>query len=287
MTTPNPDLQPAIRSRILLRLGYGRESAAAMQAAIDLARAYDSDIDGVFVEDRRVRAASALSCARLVSPFGRRSWAMTESDLPGEVRAVTLTLRRKMEEMAAGAHVTLHFRQEMKQAQEDTPPRFIVLGELPESDEINAGLQAIVSGDASVKGVIVTGPQARMASGPVAALIDAPEAAETLLDAARRVASVSGARVAAVPVTATLSGLSAIGKAVKAFGEREADIFYRDLVTRHQDVLGTLRRLRSGFAVAAYGRGFLADPGILKKFVRLLDTPLLLVKVAESEERDT
>lgn len=264
------------RPRILVRMGYGPASAAAMQAAINLARAYNFDIDGVLVEDRRAAAAGALSCARVISPFGRRSWAMAEGDMTRELRAVAAALRHRMEQMAASAQIGLRFQQETAAPGEPHP--FVVLGEFPENGEGDA-LLTILTSDARVSGIMLTGPRARASSGPVAVIIEDAASAPSLLAAARRLASVSRGSVVAIPVASDWSQVNRIEEAVQPAGDA-VDFFYRDLIEDPMNVLVALRKIGAGFTVGAFGQRFVANEAILRKIVGLIHTPLLLVKVA-------
>ncbi|HKZ96156.1 MAG TPA: hypothetical protein VJ045_04170, partial [Hyphomicrobiaceae bacterium] len=99
------------RGRVVLRLGpTGSMSDIALEAAVRVAQAFQSEIESLFIEDQRLFDLASFPFAREVSLSGRQTRAISAEDIARELRALSAALNRKVAETARRAEVPVRFR---------------------------------------------------------------------------------------------------------------------------------------------------------------------------------
>ncbi len=89
-------------ARVVVEVHSGAPSDAALEAALRLAKALGSTLEGVLVEDAEMLAMDALPCTRVVSLVsGRTAVLEGPGQLAREMRMQLLAARRRMEELAS------------------------------------------------------------------------------------------------------------------------------------------------------------------------------------------
>src|SRR5690349_23094669 len=68
------------QGRVVLQLGSVHPSAIALEAAVRIAQAFQSEIESVFVEDEQLFDCAAYNFVREVSLSGRHSRAVSAAD---------------------------------------------------------------------------------------------------------------------------------------------------------------------------------------------------------------
>ena len=98
------------RGRVVLQLGSAHPSAIALEAAVRIARAFQSEIESVFVEDEQLFDCAAYGFVREVSLTGRVSRAVSAAGMTQDLRLAAQGARRQLEALARLAEVPLRSR---------------------------------------------------------------------------------------------------------------------------------------------------------------------------------
>lgn len=95
--------------RVVVSLGSGAAHPAALEAAVWVARAFESELEALFVEDERLKILAELPFAREVSRLGLGQRPMTPAQVSNEMKALHSALRSRMERLASEAQVIVRF----------------------------------------------------------------------------------------------------------------------------------------------------------------------------------
>ena len=95
------------RGRVVLQFASGRPSPVAIEAAIRIARAFQSEIESLFVEDTQLIELSGFPFAREISFSGRSTRTITSGDIERDIRFAFSEARRRVEAHARRAEVPL------------------------------------------------------------------------------------------------------------------------------------------------------------------------------------
>ncbi|HVH16950.1 MAG TPA: hypothetical protein VNF72_01505, partial [Myxococcota bacterium] len=98
------------RGRDVLQLGSVNPSAAALEAAVRVARAFQSEIESLFVEDAQLFDCAAYTFVREVSLTGRQRRVMSPAGMTRDLRHAAQAARRQLEALARRAEVPLRSR---------------------------------------------------------------------------------------------------------------------------------------------------------------------------------
>ena len=98
------------RGRVVLQLGSVNPSAAALEAAVRVARAFQSEIESLFVEDAQLFDCAAYTFVREVSLTGRQRRVMSPAGMTRDLRHAAQAARRQLEALARRAEVPLRSR---------------------------------------------------------------------------------------------------------------------------------------------------------------------------------
>ena len=184
------------RGRVVLQLGSAHPSAVALEAAVRVARAFQAEIESVFVEDAQLFDCAAYSFVREVSLSGRRSRTVSAVQMGEGLRLAALAARRQIESLARLADVPLRSRvvrdeplRAMAIACAETGPwNVLALGE-PFAGG-NAGLlKQLLIEISGTTGVVMVGPRARRVTGPAVIAVEDMNSLPALLHARRLRAS--------------------------------------------------------------------------------------------------
>ena len=93
------------RGRVVLQLGSAHPSTVALEAAVRVARAFQSEIESVFVEDAQLFDCAAYGFVREVSLTGRQRRVMSTAGMTQDLRLAARAARRQLEVLARRAEV--------------------------------------------------------------------------------------------------------------------------------------------------------------------------------------
>lgn len=293
------------RGRVVLRLtGTHVVNECAIRAAIHIAKAFHSEIESLFVYDRQIFDAAGYSFVREIrgSQYQRRVVEQsvepgtagpgpTGIDVAGIARQIELAARqmqRRVSELALQADVPVHGR-----VVHDTPlgalaaacqmsgPWNVVALAEPFTADSLMRLDALFERVTGMTGVVLVGPRAADARGPVVAVIEETERITSMLRTAERLAQASGSDVVLAVAganRATQTWLKSEVIHTVAGGHRAVIVELGRAGGGTAVYAEALRQLRPGFVIVEHGGLVVPRTGDLKPLGAALSCPLLVVR---------
>jgi hypothetical protein len=276
------------RGRVVLQLGSAHPSRIALEAAVRIARAFQSEIESIFVEDNQLFDCAAYEFVREVSLTGRTSRAVTADAMTRDLRLAAQAARRQLEALARRAEVPLRcrvVRDEPLRAlsiacAESGPWNVVALAEpfAAANGELLRQLMVEISG---TTGLVMVGPRARRVTGPAIVAVEDAERIPALLRAAERLAALDDAPIVLLLIAPDEDNLARLEEQARLVIEAREDVrIAAAAVARGETaaVAEALRRLPAGFLVCQFGGLVVPDAGDLKPLASVLECPLLLVR---------
>jgi hypothetical protein len=277
------------RGRVVLWLGaVGEPQDTAVDAALHLARAFDSEVESIFIEDRQLYDMAALPFAREISLSGRKSRSLSTSRLEGEMQTLASALQRRVIARARAAEVKTAvrvMREEpmaalAKACAENGPWNVVTVG-TPLTRGGPQSLAALFRSVDATTGIVVAGPEARRTTGPVVAIVEDLERAAPMLRAAQRIAAATEGEVQLWLVDHDAGQLAWMDGQMRLLVGPVADVTLRTVdLSVHQphQVAAMLRREGAGFVIAQFGGRMAARDADAALLTEILEGPLFLVR---------
>lgn len=277
------------RGRVVLWLGSSAQTSAyAIDAAMLLAQAFQSEVESLFVEDRQFFDLAEFPFARVIGADGSGWQALPRAELERKMHFAGAALQRKIAEVAQRASVPCQGRvvrddplsAVAKACAENGPWNVVTLAE-PFCAGDEARLGDVFAKVADTTGVVIAGPLARRTRGPVVVLVEQFERLEPMLRAAERLAGVTGGDVKVMLVGDRLDDLSWMeGRARLLFGEASSPQLETVLAAPGDvvPVVEAARRHKGGFLIAQFGGQLVSQQTSLRPLASALECPLLLVR---------
>lgn len=197
------------RGRVVVRLGaFAPSCPAAITAAIHVAKAFRSELEGLFIEDPELYTACAHAVVREVSVSGRKSHLLTAERLGHDADHYAVAVQRQLSTAARAAAVTFSAR-----VVRDTvigalqaactqrgPWNILAFAEPIAGPEQSALLSAAISQVWGKTGTIAVGQRAAWRRGPIVAAIEDIEHLTGMIRAAERLAAVCDDAVWLMPI---------------------------------------------------------------------------------------
>ncbi|WP_072396376.1 hypothetical protein [Hyphomicrobium sp. CS1GBMeth3] len=282
------------RGRVVLWLGGGGEiQEAAVDAALRLAQAFESEVESLFIEDRQLFDIASLPFAREVSLSGRQTRTMSADALARDLKAHASAMQRQVLARARAAEVKALarvVRAEPAQAlaevcAEKGPWNVVAVGTTVRNGtgtgHLGAGLAEVFEAVHATTGVVVAGPKAQRTAGPVIAIVEELDRAVPMMRAAQRIATATGgdARLWLLEQSQTrqewLEGQ--IRLALGATSRLKLEVLDMATHTPHS-VAALLRRAGAGFVITRFGGLLTPSEEHVAPFAEGLDGPLFLVR---------
>lgn len=274
--------------RVVLQLGSVCPSRIALEAAVQIARAFQSEIESIFVEDNQLFECAAYAFVREVSLTGRQSRAVTADAMARDLRFAARAARRQLASLARRAEVPLRSRvvrdeplRALSIACAETGPWNVVALAEPFSPGNGSLLRQLMMEIAGTTGLVMVGPKARRITGPVVVAIEDAQRMPGLLRAAERLAALDGAPIVLLLIAPDEEHLTRMeGHARLVIAAREDVRIEVAAVARGEPaaVAEALRRLPAGFLICQFGGLVVPDEGDLKPLASVLECPLFLVR---------
>ena len=277
------------RGRVVLRLGSsGRLSEIALEAAMRVAQAFQSEIESVFVEDRQLFDLARFPFAREISLSGRRTRALSHGEIEHDMQVQAASLQRKVLAAARRFEVparTRIVRDEPLRAlaitcAESGPWNVVTLAE-PFSERDANELSDLFHAVAGTTGFVLAGPKARHTKGDVVAIVEDAERVPPMLRAAERIAAATGGAPRLLLMDDSAERLQWMeGQVRLALVQRPGfDLEAIDMSRRTiASVAEILRRAGVGFVIARFGGRFVSGNSGLAHLASMLEGPLFLVR---------
>lgn len=197
------------RGRVVVRLGaFVPASAAAIAAAVHVARAFQSELEGLLIEDPDAIAASAHAYVRALTPTGRPRPTGSLAQVEQLAVHFGVAAQRGLATAASKARVKFSARIVRDAAipalqaacAERGPWNIIVFAEPLTSSEQSEALAAAFAKVWGTTAFIVSGPRAVWRNGPIVIALEDVDRLSGMLRAAQRLAAVHGGEVWLMPV---------------------------------------------------------------------------------------
>ena len=277
------------RGRVVVWLpAAGRASAPAIEAAMLLARAFGSEVESLFVEDKQLFDLAQFPFARQLASGGEGWRGIAAPDLERELRFVGAALQRQVADAAKRAAIPCRARTlrddplgaVAKACAENGPWNVVAIAE-PFAATDDKRLREVFANVSDTTGVVVAGPAARTFAGPVVAAVEHFERLNPMLKAAERLARVAGGEVKLMLVGNRPSNLSELeGRARLLLGESGGPALESVLAARGDvnAVAGAVRRHKAGLVLAQYGGLVISGEDTPRSLAAALPCPLLVVR---------
>lgn len=277
------------RGRVVVKLGTsGKPSEAALAAAVRIAQAFQSEIESLFVEDRQLFELAGFPFAREISLSGRTSRALSAADLEREMRALSRALIERVEAVATKAEVPMRWRvvrdepvAALAAACAASGPWNVVALAEPFTSRQARALRDLFDKVLDTTGVVIAGPRARHAAGPVVVAVEDVDRLPGLLRTAERLAQVAASPIRLLLVGEQQEAVAWMESQARLLLGPEPGIAVQQVVVRPGEtavIAEALRRLAGGFVIAAFGGLVVPAEGDLAALMMALECPLFLVR---------
>ncbi len=277
------------RGRVVLHLSAARASPLALQAAVLVARAFQSEIESLFVEDAKLIEIASLPFAREISFTGRQSRQLSPEIVERDLRSAAAAIVRQVRLLAEAAEVPMQttvVRSDPLAALAAAcaargPWNVVALGEpLPPGDcSLLRQLFLTVPG---TTGLVFVGPTAKRASGRIVALVDDIESFESILRTASRLLQAARQERLTLLLLAESDTEAELmdAQARLVIGPDAAVEIIRARVQADSPgmVAELIRRLGAGFLVGRFGGFVVPHEGDIKALAGSLECPLFLIR---------
>jgi hypothetical protein len=276
------------RGRVVIQIRSGHPSAIAMRAAVQIARAFGSDLESLFIEDKQLFDCAAYGFVREVSLTGRESRPLSLDSMMRDLHLAAQGTRRQLEALARAAQVPLRCRvvrdeplRALTMACAEVGPWNVVALAEPFGAGHSATLKQMLAEVSGTTGIVAVGPRAQRLVGPVIAAVEEIAELPDMLRLAERLAAVDGADVVLLLVAASEADLARMeGEARLVVEDREGVRIEPVAVTAGAaaSMAETLRRLRGGMVICEFGGLVVPDEDDLSPLAAALECPLFLVR---------
>jgi hypothetical protein len=274
------------RGRVVVQLGSAPPSPIALEAAVRVARAFQSEIECLFVEDAQLFDCAAYSFVREVSLSGRRRRAMSAAGMTRDLRLAEKGARRQLQALARQADVPLRsrvVRDEPLRAisiacAERGPWNLVALAEPFGNGSLLRQLLAEISG---TTGLLTVGPMAQRVIGPVIVVVEDAQQLPGMLRTAERIAALDSSQIVLLLVAGDEDGLALLEGQARLLAPDRDDLRIESAEVARGEaavIAEGLRRRRGGFVICQFGGLIVPDAGDLRPLAGALECPLLLVR---------
>ena len=276
------------KGRVVVHLSAGNPSTIAIDAAIWLARAFQSEIEGLFVENQQLLEWARYPFAREVSLSGRAQRSLSTEELEREMRSASCDFHREVLARARAQDVTAHrrvVRDEPVSALTAVcascgPWNAVALAE-PFTSPGCPPLKELLDSVRDATGLLVVGPRSARLSGPIVIALEHAELLPAMVNAAQKLAAVVEAEIAVCLVADDDVTLAELDNATRLVISEQPEIrMAGSSLTYGAEAAAAdaLRRLSPGLILARFGGLLMPAEGNLKHLAECLECPLLLLR---------
>lgn len=276
------------RGRVVLHVTSSRPSAIAIEAAVRIAQAFHSEIESLFVEDMQLYDMARFPFAREISLTGAKSRALSSERMEQELRLAARAVHRQVRLLAKAANVPVRARQVRddpmlalaKACAEDGPWNVVALG-----DAVMPGhgqrLRELFEGITDTTGLVLVGPRACRAFGPIVTVVESARHLQPLLKVGERLSALGASNHTLLLLAEEAPDLMLLEQQVRlAIGGNAgiAIVTCEGRALAPAAIAEVLRRLGAGFVIGHYG-GLLVPAGAeIRELASAMECPLFLMR---------
>ncbi|MGD9803617.1 MAG: hypothetical protein AB7E81_18050 [Hyphomicrobiaceae bacterium] len=277
------------RGRVVLHLTQSAPNPVAVEAAVRVARAFQSEIESLFVEDSTLLDIAAFPFACEISLCGRHRRDLSPEIVARQMRAAAAALTRRLSALAQRAEIPLHVtvvRNEPVTALAEAcaangPWNVVALGE-PISGLDAGRLAQVFAGVPGTTGLIVVGPRARRSEGRIVAVVEDIGEFDAVLRTARRLHDGDeDTQLTLLLVSDSEDEARLMDEQARlALGDDDSVEIVRARVETTEPGIAAevIRKLSAGFIVGRFGGLLLPSGGNLRPLAAVLECPLFLMR---------
>lgn len=276
------------KGRVIVHLCSGTASPIALDAAVWLARAFQSEIEGLFVEQLQLIELVQSPLAREVPLSGRGPRTPSLALVERELRIASAAFHAEVTARAKAADVAVHariVRDDPVNALSAVcaacgPWNAVALAE-PFTAPACPSLKDLLESVPDATGLLVVGPNAARTDGPIVIALEYVEMLPAMINAAEKLAAVDEREVALCLVGADEVALMELDNAVRyLLHEHPGVSLAGSSITFGAEAAAAeaLRRMRPGLIVARFGGMLMPGSGDLRPLAASLECPLLLLR---------
>lgn len=196
-------------------------SAAAFDSALKLARAFEVELEGLFVEDADLLALAGLPFSSEIQTVTGQVRVLESRQLEADLRRAAGAARREFERRALATAHSCRFRVVREAAtrviaREGQAAALIFLSELTARTHWQAELSRLAVGEGVPTDIVLFGPAARSRPGPVLILLDAEARVSELTQRAGKVARIENTEVGIIVLEPASEKLKRLAEEVRA-----------------------------------------------------------------------
>ena len=274
------------RGRVIVRTTSARASDIAMQAAVQIAQAYRSEIESLYIEDTELIALSRFSFVREISAFGGKSRPLTPGIVVRDLRNQFAGLQRRLEQLASAAQVPIRERfvrddplRALAVTCADCGPWNVVVLTEPFGGSSGGDIAQVLDNVEDATGLVLVGPRASRTQGPVVMVLEDIDALSGMIRAGDRLIETSGAPLVLAIIGADGDTSEWIEQQARlALGNR-SDLHLVHLALNHAEpalAAEAIRRMAPGFVIARSGGLAVPAADDLSPLAAGLECPVLL-----------
>jgi hypothetical protein len=275
------------RGRVVVRLGsFEVPSAAALAAAVHVARAFQSEVEGVFVEDPDLFLAASHGFVREVGHFAGRVRPLSPTVTASDTAHFAVAAQRDLATIAAAHRVRFEARAVREQAvpalaracAERGPWNIVAFGEPIADAEAAERVADALREVAGATGYVVAGRRAGWRRGPVVVAVEDVDRLPGQLRVARGLAAVDRDPVWLVPVASDVIGKDWLEAELRMVEADLADVVVRPAIDAGAvgHALPTTLTAAEPRLVIARNGGLSAPADALPRVLLALDCPVFL-----------
>lgn len=276
------------RGRVVLRYSVGDPSPTAIAAAVCVARAFQAEIESLFIEDTQLLEMAKHPFVTETSFGGRTRRAVTRRGLVSGFRASFVAARRRIEAAARAADVPFIervVRDEPVHAlaaacAQNGPWNVIALAE-PFGSGSGEIIRELFEQVRDATGLVLAGPAATRTKGPVVVVAEDLERLPGMLRLAERVATAIEDEVVLALLADDDTALAHFDGEVRLALADRTDVRILQSMAVHGEPAAAaevIRRLRAGFVIAHFGGVAAPRDAVWRPLATALECPLFLVR---------
>lgn len=276
------------RGRVIVQLCSSRANPVAIEAAVWLARAFQSEIESLYVENQQLIELARYPFACEVSLTGRTKRAISCADIERQFRIAAVAFHAEIATRAHAAEVPVRprvVRDDPVQAlrvvcAEYGPWNAVALAE-PFTSAACPPLKDLLDTVSDATGLLIVGPRARRTTGPIIIALEQAEMLSAMLGAADRMSAAQEAEILVCPIASREAELEQIeGAARLVLAGRTSARMAASAPARGDEaaVAEALCRLHPGLVVGQFGGLLVPVDGDLRPLAAGLECPLLLMR---------
>lgn len=274
--------------RVVLRLASPTPHRVAVEAALRIARAYQSELESLYIEDQQLIDVCSHGGVQEVSLCGRETRTLSSVTTVRQFAWAARRAERHIASMARLAHIPYRARtmrdealHALNRACAESGPWNIVAIADPVRPGDRREIIRLIADLSGATAVVLVGPRATRAHGPIVVVLEEAERLMAMVRAAERLAADQGDAIVLLQAPASGRDAQAMDEIVRHALAGHDGIRHARAARSfgHSGALAeTVRRLQPGFLIGQAGGALLPSDQDWFDLAQALESPLFVVR---------